>query len=183
MIGLKRRQRESPSISAGSMADIAFLLLIFFLVATEILEETGIRVKLPPWDPTVEATPINDDNVFAVLVNASNELLIEKEPAKVETLKKRAKEFIMNPNGLSNLPSKPKNAVISLQNDRGTAYHKYLEVYNEIKAAYNELWEEASQRRFGKHYVDLDEADKQDVRKDIPLIISEAAPTDYEKGE
>lgn len=177
MLGKKRRQHDQP-INAGSMADIAFLLLIFFLVTTTIVNETGIRVKLPPWDPNVQPKEIIDRNVLNILVNASDQILVEKKEASVETIKETTKRFIMNPQRLLTLPENPRNAIVSLQNDRGTTYRKYVEVYNEVKAAYNELWEEASQLRFRKSYKDLSEVDRKDIRRDIPLVISEADPTD-----
>ncbi len=181
MAGLSKRRQYDQSINAGSMADIAFLLLIFFLVTTTILNEQGIRVKLPIWKEDVTPKAIPERNVLNILVNSSDEVLIEQESAVVDVIKERTKLFIMNPNGSDKLPSSPKNAIISLQNDRSTSYRKYIDVYNEIKAAYNELWESASQSRFGRSYRDLAISDQRDIRKDIPLVISEAEPTDAEK--
>ena len=89
----------------------------------------------------------------------------------------------MNPMKRVDMPSNPKKAVVSLQNDRGTTYGVYLEVYNELKAAYNELWEESAQTNFGKSYEELNIAQQRSVRKEIPLIISEADPTNYTKPE
>ncbi|MEO1515921.1 MAG: biopolymer transporter ExbD [Bacteroidota bacterium] len=174
----KKRERLSNSINAGSMADIAFLLLIFFLVSTNILSDKGITVKLPPWE-IVPPSPLPDKNVLTVKVNARNEILLEGEEATVGQLKGRAKEFIMNPRKLSSLPTRPKNAIISLQNDRGTRYETYIHVYNELKAAYNELWDQESRARFGKGFDELTKVEKKAILKDIPLVISEADPTDY----
>jgi biopolymer transport protein ExbD len=177
MANLSKRRQYDQAINAGSMADIAFLLLIFFLVTTTIVNETGIRVRLPVWEIEGTPEPKSDRNILSVLVNAFDELLVESQPAKVEGLRERIKQFIMNPESLETLASSPKMAIISLQNDRGTSYKKYIEVYNEVKAAYNELWDESSKIRFGKSYTDLNEADRQDVRNDVPLVISEAEPT------
>lgn len=168
------------SINAGSMADIAFLLLIFFLVTTTITQESGIAVKLPPWDPNFESTQVNSDNVFTVKVNGANALLIEREISDLSQLRSRTKEFIMNPNQLPNLPSSPTKAVISLQNDRNTSYDTYLEVYNELKGAYNELWEATAQRDYQIAYRDLSTDYQKEIRKKIPLVISEAEPSDYD---
>jgi hypothetical protein len=85
----------------------------------------------------------------------------------------------MNPQKSGQLPSAPNKAVVSIQNDRGTVYESYLEVYNEIKAAYNELWNEAALQRFQTKYELLDEGLKRDIRAKIPLVISEAEPTDH----
>ena len=116
---------------------------------------------------------------MTVKVNAANELLVEGELASVAALKERAKEFISNPKGSPELPTRPKNAVISLQNDRGTNYETYLHVYNELKAAYNELWNQRSHRLHGKAFADLGKAARREILQEIPLVISEADPTDY----
>jgi biopolymer transport protein ExbD len=178
MFKSSKKRRSSDAVNAGSMADIAFLLLIFFLVTTTILEDEGIRVRLPPYEP-IPPTNLPDKNVLSVKINAANELLVEGEELPALALRERAKEFIMNPMKLANLPSNPRKAVISLQNDRSTSYRAYLEVYNELKAAYNELWEESARVNFGKSYSDLTIAEQKSVRKEIPLVISEADPTDH----
>lgn len=174
-----KKRRFKNEINAGSMADIAFLLLIFFLVTTTIVVDKGIAVKLPPWEEDPISTPLPDNNVFTVKVNAQNELLIEGEYSKLEEIRARAKEFIMNPQKRDDLPDKPTKAVISIQNDRGTEYETYVNVYNEIRAAYNELWQEAAQKRFGKDYESLTEQQQKNIRKGIPLVISEAEPTEF----
>lgn len=174
-----KKRRLKNEINAGSMADIAFLLLIFFLVTTTIASDQGIMVKLPPWDPTQEPQPLADKNVFTVKVNVANDLLVEGERMNMKELKEEAKMFIMNPQQLPTMPDKPTKAVISLQNDRGTSYKTYLEVYNELKAAYNELWEAKSQQQFAMKYEDLNIAQQKDIRNAIPLIISEAEPTEF----
>lgn len=177
----KKPRRESPSVNASSMADIAFLLLIFFLVTTTIDTDKGIRVKLPPWsDEEPDPLKLKTRNVFSVLVNFNNELLVRGEPMDKADLREKAKEFITNPQKLDNLSESPKNAIISLKNDRGTEYATYLTVYNELKAAYNELWNEKAQLEYGKEYSELDFELQKSIRADIPLVISEAEPTDNE---
>jgi biopolymer transport protein ExbD len=163
------------------MADIAFLLLIFFLVTTTIVEDKGITVKLPPWsDEPPEVEQLKSRNVFSVLVNASNQLLVRDEPADIEQLRERAKEFIMNPQGREDLSERPTRAIISLKNDRGTNYETYLEVYNELKGAYNELWDEASRRKYGVPYSeDLPLAYRKAIKEEIPMVLSEAEPTAF----
>lgn len=174
----KQRRRFDNEVNAGSMADIAFLLLIFFLVTTTIVVDAGISVKLPPWtnDPL---PPISSKNVLSVKINAANELLVEGERAEVLSLKDTAKEFIMNPDKRDDLPSKPNRAVIAIQNDRGTSYETYLGVYNELKAVYNELWENEAQTQFNKPYDKLSKENQRTIRNYIPLVISESEPTDY----
>ena len=167
-------------INAGSMADIAFLLLIFFLVTTTIVEDKGLLVKLPPWsDEPPEITKLKTRNVFSVLVNASNQLLVRGEPTDIDNLRERAKEFIMNPDRADDLAESPKKAIISLKNDRGTNYDTYFEVYNELQAAYNELREEEALKRFGKPYAELPGSQRSEIRNAIPLILSEAEPTSF----
>ncbi len=177
----KSKHRMVNEINASSMADIAFLLLIFFLVTTTIVEDKGITVKLPPWseeDP--ETQKLKSRNVFAVLVNAQNQLLVRGEPADIKELKDRAKEFIANPYQREDLAEKPTRAIISLKNDRGTNYKTYLEVYNELKAAYNELWDELSRRKYGIPYSDeMPIAYQKAIKEEIPMVLSEAEPTAF----
>lgn len=181
------KDRLSNEINAGSMADIAFLLLIFFLVTTTISVDKGITVKLPPWsEDEVDPTKLNKRNVFAVNVNANNELLVRGELTEVDDLRERAKEFIINKEGREDLAEKPTKAIISLKNDRGTKYETYVVVYNELKAAYNELWTEELQK--AGNYPGYSETEYNDklpleIRKalkaKIPFVLSEAEPTSF----
>ncbi len=176
-----KQHRGAPEINASSMADIAFLLLVFFLVTTTIDVERGITVRLPEWsEEPPEEISLKQRNVFSVLVNAQNQLLVRGDIAKIEELRERAKEFIMNPNNDENLAEAPNSAIISLKNDRGTKYAVYLEVYNELKAAYNELWDEESMRLFGVRYSEDLSKDKKDrIKERIPFVLSEAEPTAF----
>ena len=174
------RDRMKNEINAGSMADIAFLLLIFFLVTTTIAEDKGVLVKLPPWsNEPPENLKMNTRNVYSVLVNADNQLLVRGEPMRVEDLKDNTKLFISNPRNESDKAENPKKAIISLKNDRGTKYKTFLTVYNELKAAYRELRDEASQRKYGKLYDRLSKDQRKLIRDEIPLVISEAEPTNF----
>jgi biopolymer transport protein ExbD len=185
-------KRELQPINAGSMADIAFLLLIFFLVTTTMDVDTGLMrglPQLPDKDEPEQKDEIHDRNVFVVLINKDDELLVENKPASVFELRELAKEFIANPENKSNLPEKlekdlpffgntmvTKNAVISLQNDRGTSYGMYIKVQNELLAAKQELRDEISQRQFGKKYAELDETRMEAVKDYYPSVLSEAEP-------
>ena len=179
----KKFRRLDAAVNAGSMADIAFLLLIFFLVTTTIVEDKGILVKLPIWETESISIPLADKNVLTVKINAQNQLLVEGEETQIDVLKSRAINFILNPLKENDKPSSPKKAVISLQNDRSTSYDLYLNVYNELKAAYNEIWEEKSQLKFNKPYESLDKEMSKLIRDEVPLIISEAEPTDFAKAD
>lgn len=171
--------RLNSEINAGSMADIAFLLLIFFLVTTQIDIDKGIFVKLPMWEAEPPTTELPPRNVFSIKVNRENKLLVEGELGQVDGLKEQVKEFIMNPLKKGNLADAPNKAVVALQNDRGTSYATYVSVYNEIKAAYNDLWNEESNRRYGSLYADLPLAAKKEITNLIPLVISESEPTEF----
>lgn len=174
------RQRNTTEINASSMADIAFLLLVFFLVTTTMKPDTGIIVKLPPWVDEPIATNINERNVLSVLINANNDLLVRGELVDVNDLRERAKEFMDNPMKKSYLSASPQKAIISLQNDRGTRYGSYLMVYSELRAANSELRNEESLRLYGQEFTDaLTKEQKKEVRAAYPFIISEAEPTAY----
>lgn len=178
---MARNKRTSNEINASSMADIAFLLLIFFLVTTTIAQDKGIQVLLPPWSEIEpDPTKLKKRNVFSVLVNADNQLLVRGELAQVDDLRERAKEFITNPARRDDLAELPTKAIISLKNDRGTEYGTYIEVYNELKAAYEELWDELAQRKYGRDYDDeMPKAMKKEIRTEIPFVLSEAEPTNF----
>lgn len=183
--------RTTPEINGGSLADIAFLLLIFFLVTTTMNVDTGLARMLPPMpeEPKDEQeTKIKERNIFTVLINKSDRLLVEGRPMDISMLKEKTKEFIANPNNDIELPEKEfidvdffgsveiGKGVVSLQNDRGTSYKMYMLVQNELVAAYNELRDEISRSKFGKYYNDLPEDQQKAVQKVYPQRISEAEP-------
>lgn len=164
---MKTKKRIVPAVSAGSLADVAFLLLIFFLVTTTIQTDTGLNVLLPAWSDEEIINEHENKNVLSVIINSKNELMIEGELAQLSDLQHRTEQLILNE------AESPKKAIVSLQNDNGTSYETYLAVYNEIKAGYNSIWEDESLRRFGQHYDDLDKKSQAAVRKNYPLVISE----------
>ena len=191
-------KRKVQEINASSMADISFLLLIFFLVTTTMSVDKGLSRRLPPpLPPNMEKPDIDvkKRNIVIVLINSNNQLLVQGEALDVKELREKAKTFIKNEADDASLPEKlpvevefdgikeqvltTKNHVISLQNDRGTQYQKYIEVQNELVAAYNELRNEMAQARFGMLYDELDENRQKAIQTIYPQKISEAEPKNY----
>jgi biopolymer transport protein ExbD len=182
-------KRKIPEVNAGSMADIAFLLLIFFLVTTTMDVDSGILRKLPAWNPDVQnPDKVKERNVLPVLINKQNQLAVNGELMDAIALTEEVKHFFLNPANAEDLPEKRvvevaffgnvevSKGVVSLQNDRGTEYGKYIEVQNAIVRAFDEMRDDVAVAKFGKKLNDLPE-DKQDaVREIIPLAISEAEP-------
>jgi len=175
---MARKSRALPEINAGSMADIAFLLLIFFLVTTTMDSDSGITIKLPPWEETLpeKPPPIKARNVLEVLVNSNNQLLVEGDVLRVNQLRDKTKKFITNEGLDPNMSVSPEKAVISLKNDRGTSYVTYISVQNELKAAYREVREEYSMTKFGRKLNDLNSVQQEEVKEKYPQKISEAEP-------
>ena len=145
-------RRKAPEVNAGSMADIAFLLLIFFLVTTTIETDSGLNRKLPPMEDVVDPPIIKERNIFTVVVNKFNQLLVEEKPLELTELRNEAVKFLDNGGGKGeeacsyclgdrdpDSSDNPEKAVISLKNDRETDYKVYIAVQNELVAAYNVL--------------------------------------------
>lgn len=176
---MSRKQRSVPEINAGSMADIAFLLLIFFLVTTNIDSDKGIEMSLPPKLRGDEKPPeLRKRNVWEVLINSQDRLLVEENEMDINQLCEKTKEFITNPDNNPNYSEGPGKAVVSLKNDRGTSYGAYIAVQNELKRAYNELRNEASMDKYGIPFNELPKGSKQyeAITKLFPQRISEAEP-------
>jgi len=172
-------RRSLPEINAGSMADIAFLLLIFFLVTTTMDVDTGLVRKLPAMpeeEDIIDDSQIKARNIYVVLVNAKDQLLVEEELMDISQLRDGAKAFLDNWGKSPDLSDNPHKAIISLQNDRGTSYEMYIQVQNELSAAYRELRDREAQRKFGVYYAELEGVDKKEIRKMYPQKISEAEP-------
>jgi len=175
---MARNKRSTPEINAGSMADIAFLLLIFFLVTTTMDVDTGIARKLPVLDEEQEIEDMqgNDRNIYEVYVNNKDALLVEEEEMNINKLREGAKLFLNNNGKNPKLSDSPEKAIISLQNSRGTSYEMYIAVQNELTAAYNELRNEASLKKYNLDYTELPKDKRKVVRKMFPMKISEAEP-------
>jgi biopolymer transport protein ExbD len=189
-------KKKVPEINGSSMADIAFIALIFFLMVTTMDKEEGISRLLPPIPPEdqkMEDLKVNRRNIIQVKINSNDRLLAGSQPMDVSQLKDKIKEFMTNPYDDPNLPEKEiqdipglgptpvSKGVISLQNDRGTTYQAYITVQNELIKAINELRDDFSMKTFGKKYSKLDEDKQEMVRKAVPQKISEAEPKDVKK--
>ena len=181
-------------MNTGSMSDISFLLLTFFLLTSSINTDQGIQRKLPPPPKRdMEKVEMNKRNVLVVLVNMNDQIMVNSEfMSDVSMLKNKTKEFISNPTGDESLSDKKtvfiselgteekvSKGVVSLQNDRGTSYEMYIAVQNELTAAFNELRDEFSLARFGKTFNNLTSTQRKGVQKVIPSNISEAEPVNY----
>ena len=197
-------KRKTPDINAGSQADIAFLLLIFFLVATTMNTDTGIARMLPPMPPEdqqQEEIKVKERNLFLVFINGRGDIMAgvsgKQEPIVLSQLKDRAKEFVVNPMDDPNLPERidkeieladgskwvypVSEGVISLQTTRDTNYQSYIMVQNELTRAFNEVRDEVALRKFGSKYSELTEDERNAVAKAVPLKISEAEPRNIKR--
>lgn len=162
------------------MADIAFLLLVFFLVTTTIQTDSGIATILPQWQENEDPRTIHSNNVLEVHLNGANQLMVEGENNfPIEDLKDQTIKFITNNGSDPSLSDTPLKAVVSINTDQATDYASYLAVYNELQAAYNRVWNSEAMRRYGKAYDQLLKEEKLAIREDYPKFISEAEPTDF----
>ena len=188
--------RKTPGLNTQSTADIAFLLLCYFLMTSTMDQQSGLQRRLPPMpdqNQKTEDTKVNKRNIIIVKINSSDRLFAGDQLLDVSQLKDKIKEFITNPNNDPNLPEREmKNiegygeypvskGVISLQNDRGTSYRAYIAVQNELVKAINEVRDDFCKQNYGKAYTFLTEDQKKIVREAIPQNISEAEPKDVTK--
>ncbi|SNR14343.1 ExbD/TolR family protein [Tenacibaculum jejuense] len=184
-------RRENPEINAGSMADIAFLLLIFFLVTTTMDVDSGISKKLaekPPKD--YDPPKIKEKNIFQISINRNNDLFVDGDVLELKDLKSAALKFIDNGGGIGNpLPGAdkgtecdycggdrnpdssdhPNKAIISIESDRAADYGTYVTIQNELLSAYSELRNKLCKKKYGMSFTELEEAYKKTGRKDEEL--------------
>ncbi len=187
-------KKSTPGLNTSSTADIAFLLLCYFLMTTTMGSQTGLARRLPPMpdaNQQAQDQKINRRNIILVRINSANKVFAGSEPIEIPYLKDKIKEFLSNPSDEASLPEKEmkliegwgrtvpvSKGVISLQNDRGTSYSTYIAVQNELVKAVNELRDEFSRANFGKPYTRLSEDEQGWVKKAVPQNISEAEPKD-----
>lgn len=194
---MARKKKEVPQVNSSSTADIAFILLIFFLITTSMDTDRGLARRLPPPpDPNAKKDDniiVKERNVLQVRLNKDNQLMCGSDWVNVNQLRAKAKEFIANPNDDPTLPEKhtknipllggdcqvTENHVISVTNDVGTSYQAYIEVQNELVAAYNELRDELGKAKFGKVFNDCSKEQQDAIKQFYPQKISEAEPKKY----
>ena len=188
-------KKNIPEINASSQADIAFTVLIFFLVVSTMDIDTGLVRMLPPMaDPKVkqEDIKVKERNLLLVFVSGSGNIMAGGKVISLNALKDKAKEFILNPLDDKDLPEKKptvldmpdgskwtypvSEGVISLQNTRDTSYEVYIQVQNELTRAFNEVRDEVAMAKFGSKFADLSEEERKVITKAIPMKISEAEP-------
>ena len=193
---MAKTKRKVPGINASSTADISFMLLIFFLITTSMDTDRGLARRLPPPPESEEQKNdiiIKERNILQVKINKDDQLMVNGEIGfDIRQLKDKAKELIANPNDDPNMPEKHRKNlpffgdvmitekhVISVQNDVGTSYDVYIQVQNELVAAYNELRNELAMSQFGKSFADCSEEQKEAIIDYYPQKISEAEPKKY----
>ncbi len=182
-----RNTFKTPEVNAGSMADIGFLLLIFFLVTTTIANDKGIARKLPPPCPPGEKCDVelNERNVLRININETGEIMVNKNIVEIDNLRILIKDFIDNNGdascnfcsgkGLATASDNPREASISLTTHRNTPYKSFITVQDEITAAYLELRRTYISAVFKKEEKLLTQQEMQQVREAYPLHISEAS--------
>ncbi|MDR1671261.1 MAG: biopolymer transporter ExbD [Alistipes sp.] len=188
-------KRQVKEINASSMADIAFLLLIFFLVATTMNVDTGITRQLPPMLETEEIPDdlkVKERNLLPIFVNSFDNIMVAGQPVHISQVTEAVKRFVLNVTADENLPEKKdteiampdgttwvypvSEGVVSLNSDRGTSYDVYIQVQNELTRAFNELREDVAQNKFHKSFTNLSKEEQEAVADAVPQKISEAEP-------
>ena len=182
-------KKSTPAINSSSTADIAFLLLCYFLMTTTMGSQSGLSRRLPPMPQEgqeLQNQRVNSRNVIIVRINSQNRLFAGGEPIDISQLKDKIKEFLTNPTNDPNLPARElkdiegfgeyavSQGVISLQNDRSTSYSQYIAVQNELAKAINELRDEFAFRNYGKNFDYLNYYQKDIVQEAVPKLIYEA---------
>lgn len=174
---IRKRKIKEASIPTSSMADIAFLLLLFFLVATVIDVDTGIGLTLPEPVEEADIKPVSKDRMAALLVNENGDVLLDGAPISIFQIKNQLKPRIVSK---IDLPAN-KKLIVSVKTDRKTNYNLYIQTLDQVKLSYFETRDEYSNANFGRKYNDLDEESQKQVQEKIPIIISLAEPESIKK--
>lgn len=189
MAGLldKKREREEGEINTAGLADISFLLLIFFLITTTFDTDTGIGMTLPPpLPPNQEPPPVKDSNMLKVLINAQGQVLIEEKASSIQQIGREVKTHVLNRGKNPDYSATPDDALVSIKTDRQTPYRLYIDALDEVKAAYTEIHNQAARDRGFESYQaykqSLEAGEEDAIREEIPLNISIAEPQGAGEG-
>lgn len=177
---LRKRVRAAAEIPSSSLADIAFLLLIFFLVTTTIDVDTGIGMTLPPpLEEDQEPPPVRERNMLAINVNERGQVLIEDQPSNIGRIREMVKTHVTNFGEDPNFSESPEQAIVSIKTSRQTPYEVYINTLDEVWMAYYEIWDaEARQMGFPNYRTYRDQLDGADneIRDRFKPGISIAEP-------
>ncbi len=194
-------KKQVKEINASSMADIAFLLLIFFLVATTMNVDTGITRQLPPIpleEQQTEDHQVKERNLLTIFINAYDQIMVAGTRMPIFQVTDEVKRFVLNVSGDENQPEKinrdiempdgstwtypVSEGVVSLQSDERTSYDVYIQVQNELTRAFNEMRKDVARQKFGKEYSAISDEERDAVNHAVPLKISEAEPRNTATG-
>ena len=182
---MKKQNRLSPEINSSSMADIAFLLLIFFLVTTSIISDKGLYIQLPQYQTEQEPVDIPQRNLFTISINADGNLLVENKTyqGSFPDLKEDISKFILNNGRDQSSSDSPEKAIVSFKTSRSTTYKDYITVLDIIKSAYNQIYADNAgisleewRALANKHNTPESEALFNKGREGFPMNISIAEP-------
>lgn len=186
MAGLiKKKGRHEAEIPTSSMADIAFLLLIFFLVTTTIDVDTGIGMVLPPkLDENQEPPPIKERNVLKILVNEQGQVLLEDQPSGVQLIRDEVMTHVLNNGENPNYAEAADKALVSIKTARETPYNNYIEVLDEVWMAYFDMWDSEARslgyRDYDEYTAALGQGEENTIRDRLTPAISIAEPDDQQ---
>jgi biopolymer transport protein ExbD len=183
---MPRKKRDNPDINSSSMADIAFLLLIFFLVTTTIANDKGLSMLLPPKpdENEPEQIDIHQRNIFKVMINSADRLLVEDEPLDdPQKIRQMVKDHVLNFGANPDYSDSPKEAVVSFKANRGSSYEIFITVLNEVQGAYYDMYADragVTNKKWREMASDLSDPENKrrynKAREDFPMQISIAEP-------
>lgn len=169
---IKKKKTPEATIPTSSMADIAFLLLIFFLVATVIDVDSGIGMTLPEYVEDIETVEVPKDRMAAILINETGDVLLDGQPISLFQIKNTLKPRIQSK---IELP-KNKKLIVSIKTDRKTVYNAYISALDQVKEAFFEVRDEHANSKFGSGFDDLTPEEQDEIKEAVPIIISIAEP-------
>jgi biopolymer transport protein ExbD len=178
---MARSKHLNAGISTSSLADIAFLMLSYFLMTTVIDSDTGLALTLPEWRDQPVIAEIHERNLFNIHINSVDAVMIEGEISSLDGLSRRVREFILNNNQDAKLSESPEKAVVSLRSDRGTTYEVFINALDEIQGAYYEIYAERAGISIGQYRrlntgIPSERIIIEHAKSGIPMNISLADP-------